>query len=312
MFGCKSARVILCVVTLLIACAYSVCLADEQAGTYTLVAPDTSIYSEYYPNAKCAFKGTIVFENGAGADISEWQVTLDKQTPLFDCARQIGSVFVYERSGSGRSDPDLRISVDNPITAENTVSKLLYVLKLRGAKPPYLMVAHSYGGLFVQYFARKYPELVGGVLFVDPLVVNYVYPESIVKKADVVKFAEIARAHSTEYMYKKYNLLDAVTNKEMPADSLYLMLGYPVSTRQINQLPYLNPQIPIIILTSSLMNATPNWYAMQEKLAAQTLNSKLITADSSHWIMHDQPELVCSQLSNLLSIVANPVGFDPD
>ena len=206
----------------------------------------------------------------------------------------------------------MRISVDNPITAENTVSKLLYVLKLRGAKPPYLMVAHSYGGLFVQYFARKYPELVGGVLFVDPLVVNYVYPESIVKKADVVKFAEIARAHSTEYMYKKYNLLDAVTNKEMPADSLYLMLGYPVSTRQINQLPYLNPQIPIIILTSSLMNATPNWYAMQEKLAAQTLNSKLITADSSHWIMHDQPELVCSQLSNLLSIVANPVGFDPD
>lgn len=94
---------------------------ENTYGKYTKIAPDTYIYSEYYPNKIGQFRGTIVFENGGGTDISEWRDTKNNKLSVVDCSRELSSLFMYDRSGIGKSNPDLRVSIKNPITAEKTI-----------------------------------------------------------------------------------------------------------------------------------------------------------------------------------------------
>ena len=54
------------------------------------------LYSEYYPNPHAKFKGTIIFENGSGAALTEWT----ENEAFFQCAKQYGNLFLYDRIGS--------------------------------------------------------------------------------------------------------------------------------------------------------------------------------------------------------------------
>ncbi len=47
------------------------------------------------------------------------------------------------------------------------VSELRTELDRRNIRPPYVLVGHSLGGLYMQYFARNYPSEVSGLLLVD-------------------------------------------------------------------------------------------------------------------------------------------------
>jgi pimeloyl-ACP methyl ester carboxylesterase len=47
------------------------------------------------------------------------------------------------------------------------VEELRAELDRRNIRPPYVLVGHSLGGLYMQYFARNYPEEVTGLLLVD-------------------------------------------------------------------------------------------------------------------------------------------------
>ena len=70
--------------------------------SHTTIEPGVTLYSEYYPNSNAKFKGTLIFENGAGTLIEEW-----KQNKKFlNWAKQAGSLFLYDRSGLGKSPPD--------------------------------------------------------------------------------------------------------------------------------------------------------------------------------------------------------------
>src|SRR5579872_7110564 len=133
-------------------------------GQLTNISPGISIYSEFYPNPSAKFKGTIIFINGSGTDLSEWKSNKD----FFDCAKKMGSVFLYDRNGVGKSPPDLQLSANNPLTARQVSDKLTALLKQLNIRPPYLFVAHSYGAIYAGYFVLKNPSLVRALLLVDP------------------------------------------------------------------------------------------------------------------------------------------------
>ena len=48
------------------------------------------------------------------------------------------------------------------------VAELRALLSARGVRPPYLLVGHSAGGLYMQLFARLHPDEVAGLVLVDP------------------------------------------------------------------------------------------------------------------------------------------------
>lgn len=75
---------------------------------------------------------------------------------------QMRSVLV-DRPGSGWSDPG-----PFPRTTAAEAVELLTVLERAGEKGPYVFVGHSFGGLLMANAARRRPDLVAGLVLLDP------------------------------------------------------------------------------------------------------------------------------------------------
>lgn len=98
---------------------------------------------------------TVVFESGLGADWTPWD---EVASEVADHAR----VFAYSRPGYGDSDPS-----PDPRNATRIVEDLRTLLAARGFAPPYVLVGHSFGGTYMELFAKAYPEEVVGLVLVD-------------------------------------------------------------------------------------------------------------------------------------------------
>src|SRR5262249_53200784 len=53
------------------------------------------------------------------------------------------------------------------ITADEVANRLRSLLTAAEVHPPYILVGHSLGGLYMQMFARKYPKEVSGVVLLE-------------------------------------------------------------------------------------------------------------------------------------------------
>ena len=99
----------------------------------------------------------IVFEAGLNEGIETWEQVAPA---LAACAR----VVLYDRLGIGRSAPR---PAHGPVLASAVADRLMRLLAAIDATPPYILVGHSLGGLYVQSVARRYPMSVAGVVLVD-------------------------------------------------------------------------------------------------------------------------------------------------
>jgi pimeloyl-ACP methyl ester carboxylesterase len=70
---------------------------------------------------------------------------------------------LYDRAGTGWSD-----DADLPRSADEVTDELRALLQVTGPQPPYLLVGHSLGGLYVQRFAQRFPDEVTGLLLLEP------------------------------------------------------------------------------------------------------------------------------------------------
>jgi pimeloyl-ACP methyl ester carboxylesterase len=100
---------------------------------------------------------TVVFEAGLGDTLGSWKSVLPR------IERRCARVLAYNRAGYAGSPmtPQAR-------DAAHIVGELRAELASRNIGPPYVLVGHSLGGLYMQYFALKYPQEVKGLLLVDP------------------------------------------------------------------------------------------------------------------------------------------------
>lgn len=99
---------------------------------------------------------TVVFESGLGDDWAPWDKVASE---VADEAQ----VFAYSRPGYGDSDPS-----PDPRTPTQIVEDLRTLLLARGFEPPYVLVGHSFGGTYMELFAKAYPDEVIGLVLVDP------------------------------------------------------------------------------------------------------------------------------------------------
>lgn len=267
-------------------------------GQYTKF-DNLKIYSEYYPNTQAKFKGSILFENGSGNSLEEWT----ENSSFFQCAKQYGNLFMYDRSGLGKSSPDLSMSIQKPMTAELINFKLMKLLKLNNIKPPYILVAHSYGGRYAAYFARKYPELVAGVLMVDPVPYDYQWSDAFLKKHQA-QMKTMSKLSSKE-IYNKFKQEKGSTSPEL----FYQLKGFEQTMRQISSLPPFSNNIPIIIVSSSYMERNApikgDWYQLQQQWLNNNPNSKIIKVNSGHFIQENRPEVICEQIRALAVLASD-------
>ena len=99
---------------------------------------------------------TVVFDAALGGSSISWTFV---HGPVAEFARAI----TYDRAGFGWSDAG-----PMPRRAGRVADELRVLLERGGEAPPYLLVGHSFGGLVMRIFAKRYCADVAGMVLVDP------------------------------------------------------------------------------------------------------------------------------------------------
>jgi pimeloyl-ACP methyl ester carboxylesterase len=103
---------------------------------------------------------TVIMEAGLGATHRCWQA-VDTQVA------KMTKVVTYDRPGYGISE-----ICKQTRDARTNAKELKTALEKAGILPPYILVGWSLGGSFIRVFCGQYPELVKGLILVDPAPEN--------------------------------------------------------------------------------------------------------------------------------------------
>jgi pimeloyl-ACP methyl ester carboxylesterase len=99
---------------------------------------------------------TVVTESGSSSFSIEWALVQNRVSAFT-------RICSYDRAGFAWSD---RGPAEN--TVEETMDDLYLLLRAAHLQPPYVLVGHSLGGMYVRAYQRRHPEDVVGLVLVDP------------------------------------------------------------------------------------------------------------------------------------------------
>jgi len=105
---------------------------------------------------------TVVLEAGFVNDLRSWAKV---QAQIAKSCTTVS----YDRAGLGLSEES-----SSPRTGEQIARDLQALLQKLGLAPPYILAGHSAGGLYIRSFAHRYPNEIGGMIFVDAVLPEYV------------------------------------------------------------------------------------------------------------------------------------------
>ena len=217
---------------------------------------------------------TVVLEAGVGDTLDVWK---NIQPEIAEhCARTVS----YNRAGYDGSDP-----AAGPRDAATIVAELRAELRRRNLLPPYVLVGHSLGGLYMQYFARNFPDEVTGLVLID----STHWDQGL----------HVDASANTPYAGRT-----AVT-LFMPLIMRRELNDSAAAGQQVHTSP-LSRSIPTIVLSSTLApkGETPparaNEARMQDEIAADFPNSQHVRVeDSGHYIQRDRPQVVVHAVREL-------------
>jgi pimeloyl-ACP methyl ester carboxylesterase len=225
-------------------------------------------------------KEVVVFESGSRNTIEKWgrvpeQLALD------------ATVFAYNRPGYGDSE-----AAATPRDGRTIVEELRAVLRHKGLKPPYVLVGHSLGGLYMQLFARTYPDEVKGLVLVDSL-----YPR-MVKKADEFPFmtrlaGQLAFSRS---VWREIEKIDETGEMVLGSGSID---DKPI-LRLVNR-PVSSTAIAVDFGAFRMDELT------RKQVRALYPKARTIVADSSHQMALTSPEVVTAAVRQVLADTAGMV-----
>lgn len=252
---------------------------------------------------------TIVVEQGAGEPSLLWRA-IQKE------ARQFARFCLYDRPGSLWSPP-----APGPRSIEARAGDLHAMLERAGLPGPYVLVAHSYGGLVVRAFARRFPEETAGLVMVDAI------EESIAFHPDYQRFLRRARPFvallrgaATVGLLRLFGTLfggrprdadDAAMSAATVRPCFYAAIADDIASlrRPPEDFGGLG-DMPLIVLTHGkpfpgpFAALEPFWRAGQERHAALSTRGALWVAENSnHMIAGDEPERVLEALRHMVGMV---------
>ena len=95
----------------------------------------------------------------AGLGMGDYSVAEQQMT---DVLEKDNTVVFIDRAGYGFSD-----DTDHEMTTEYIVEDYRKALQNAGIKAPYILMPHSIGGAYANYWSSKYPDEIEAVVFVD-------------------------------------------------------------------------------------------------------------------------------------------------
>lgn len=164
-------------------------------------------------------KHTIVGLAGLGS--GDYSVTARQMTT---CLEKDNLVVFVDRAGYGFSE-----DTENEMTLEYIVEDYRRALKNAGIKGPYILMSHSIGGAYANYWASTYPEEIEAIVFLDGSQLNemaFDEDESYEVGTGDRLFAILAKAGFSRYVIREllYLYPDNFTEEEQYlGDALTLM-----------------------------------------------------------------------------------------
>ncbi|WP_273162512.1 alpha/beta fold hydrolase [Massilia timonae] len=235
-------------------------IAGRQVESLTIKNPSANV--------------SIVFENGLRATVDGWDKVIDSLVPD-------ASIFAYNRPGYGNSQ-----ETDTARDGATIVEELRQTLRHKGLAPPYILVGHSLGGLYMQLFAKRYPQEVSGLVLVDPLL------PGVVKKSE--EFPVWTRG-------AKRLFFSSTVNKEI--DAIHQTSEQVLSLAPIDDKP-------IVMLINKPSGSTAvgvDFGAFNKDQKTRELVSglypkaKKIVVDSDHQVQRQNPADVVNAIRNILA-----------
>ncbi|MEM7551957.1 MAG: alpha/beta hydrolase [Bacteroidota bacterium] len=246
----------------------------------------------------------VVFESGHGVPMDNWDKVLE---PISELA----PVVAYERAGIGKSEADGKTP-----SIRNVADRLIKILNQLELEPPYVLVGHSLGGVYVRGFATYYPELLAGLVIIDPAdftenkqnirdyyeVLNWepLRVDSLIN--GFVERRKMRNANAAESIRKESEVLENLRENEF---------------REITQNPL--PNIPVHIITggkfdmpekfrsekyddealfrSKLKHRVARWTDVVQSVDRGML---FYSGHAGHYVHWDDPELVISSIKIVL------------
>jgi pimeloyl-ACP methyl ester carboxylesterase len=214
----------------------------------------------------------VIFEGGFGAGIASWS-RVQKDVAAFT------QTVSYDRAGLGQSDLGPR-----PRSAKQIATELHAVLQKSGFKPPYVMVGHSFGGIYVRVFADMYPNEVVGMVLIDPSQESF--NDWLGKnQPDRLKAAESNIAKAGEGVQAEFAAVDT-----------------SYSQARVAKVP---AGIPVTLLSATEDESMPAegrkvWIEKHKEWLATVPGSKhIIVEKATHFIQAQQPGLVIEAIKQV-------------
>ncbi|MEJ8838298.1 alpha/beta fold hydrolase [Ramlibacter sp. AN1133] len=225
----------------------------------------------------------IVLFSGAGMSLKGWEA-------LYPGIERIGRVLGWNRFGLQGSD-----APRGRQTGTLVLGSLRELLASTGLGPPYVLVAHSLGGLFANLYARLYPREVAGVVLIEA---THPGDHVALKKHET----QIERA-----LARLLALPNAFFRRNLHAE----LAGVEDTVRELEAAgPF--PDVPLRVITGGLTpragmmspGAVGARRANQQELARLSpLGQQVIAQRSGHFPQMTQPQLVLRVLEELLAQV---------
>ncbi|KAG4428602.1 hypothetical protein IFR05_015913 [Cadophora sp. M221] len=135
----------------------------------------------------------VVLMTGHSSSTLEWAALIPLITPF-------ARILTYDRSGLGQSET--KYPPPTITTAVSVAQELSALLKSAEIPPPYIMLAHSWGGVLAREFLHLHPTDVMGMVFVDansehtfadPSTFPYPYMNAVQGSVSYIEATSLAR-----------------------------------------------------------------------------------------------------------------------
>ncbi|MBN2207621.1 MAG: alpha/beta hydrolase [Candidatus Aminicenantes bacterium] len=227
----------------------------------------------------------IVFLSGLGNTMDTWK-------SVYWNVRGMSTVVIYNRLGYGRSTKSRE-----PRTAERIVAELREFLPAAGYEPPYLLVAHSAGGLYALYYAKAHPEEIAGMVLVDA---------SHWEQAEFLKNQDPKKDFLTSVLSAVGSVAMLFVDTGMAKEEFAAL---EESSRQVVEAgPF--PDVPLVVISGTKHGSTgpiseERWQAWQQELVALSPQGKLVLATKSgHFVQNKEPGLIVQAIKDVYAEAA--------
>jgi pimeloyl-ACP methyl ester carboxylesterase len=248
----------------------------------------------------------IIFQSGMGTPMGNWD-------PILESVSKMAPLITYDRPGIGESDP-----IEEMPTIKNVSDRLIKILNYLKIDPPYVLVGHSLGGVYVRGFANYYPELLAGIVIIDPgdftetqenkrqyfmdIGLKDAYIDSLFNKFDKEGIENKKKSTAPKSIQNEGTVLEdlrksdfkEINNSALPNIPVHILTGGRYDTPvRLRRTEYNDS----LLFRSKMRHRSSRWIDVIQSVDKGMF---FYSADAGHFVHRDDPELVISSLKIVL------------